>query len=285
MNRILLFALVLLPSALHAQGAGTFTMIEGSIRVLRGTSVFVADRKMEGMRLQNNDIVETSSPGFVQVEFSGGTIAAIGPSTRVLLRSSGGPELVVMSGWVKGETSAGSYRLASPLMTATAKAGAVNFHAGADGADAYIETGTATISEGEGKVIPGKTGQFFSRHGGKNIAVAPRPDGAFVNAMPVPFRDTLPARASHFAGKKPPEPKMDHEVTYAEAEPWLRLGRGWRRSFSERFQPRLKDAEFRKSVEQHISEYPEWDRVLHPEKYEKSPNAPSTASTPPPGSY
>ena len=260
-------------------------MIEGSVRVLRGTNVLIVDRRLEGMRFQPNDIIETSSPGFVQAEFSGGTIAAIGPSTRVLLRNSGGPELVLMSGWVKGETSNGSYRLVGTLMAATAKGGAVNFHAAPDLAEAYIETGTATVSEGEGKSIPGKTGQFFSRHAGKNIGVAPRPDGAFVNAMPIPFRDTLPSRLSRFAGKKPPEPKVDHEITYAEAEPWLKLGRGWRRSFSERFQPRLKDAEFRKSVEQHISEYPEWDRVLHPEKYENPPNAPSTASTPPPGSY
>jgi len=260
-------------------------MIEGSVRVLRGTTVLMVDRRLEGMRFHNNDIVETGSPGFVQAEFSGGTIAAIGPSTRVLIRTSGGPELVLMSGWVKGETSTGGYRLVGPLMSATAKGGAVNFHAGPGIAEAYLETGTATISEGEGKAIPGKTGQFFSHRAGKNIAVAPRPDGAFVSAMPVPFRDTLPPRMSHFNGKKPPELKVDHEITYAEAEPWLKLGRGWRRTFSERFQPRLRDAEFRKSVEQHIAEYPEWDRVLHPEKYENSPSAPSAASTPPPGSY
>ncbi|HMK22173.1 MAG TPA: hypothetical protein VK466_07540, partial [Terriglobales bacterium] len=133
--------------------------------------------------------------------------------------------------------------------------------------------------------INAKVGQFLTRRSGKNVAVAPRPDGVFVDAMPRPFRDTLPSRISRFAGKKPPEPKMDHEISYAEAEPWLKLGRGWRRSFSERFQPRLKDAEFRKSVEQHIAEYPEWDRVLHPEKYQNSPTAPSAASTPPPGSY
>ena len=282
MNRALLVALVLLPFALNAEELGTFTLMEGSVRVLRGTAVL---RGVEGMRFQNGDIVETTSPGFVQAEFSSGTIAAIGPSTRVLLRNAGGPELVLMSGWVKGETASGNYRLIGPLMTANAKGGAVNFHAGTGIAESYIETGTATISEGEGKAIPGKAGQFFSRHAGKNITASPRPDGAFVSAMPVPFRDTLPSRMSHFKDKKPPELRMDHEITYAEAEPWLKLGRGWRRTFSERFQPRLKDAEFRKSVEQHISEYPEWDRVLHPEKYQNPPNAPSAASTPPSGSY
>jgi len=159
-------------------------------------------------------------------------------------------------------------------------------HAAPGEAAIYLETGAATISEAESaKTIAAKTGQFFTRHAGKSVAVGSRPEDAFVDAMPRPFRDTLPPRISHFAGKKTPEPKPDHEISYAEAEPWLKLGRGWRRSFEERFQPRLKDAEFRRSVEQHIAEYPEWDRILHPEKYENSPTAPSATSTPPPGSY
>jgi len=285
MNRPLLFAaLVLLPWTLHAQELGTFTLLEGSVRVLRGTAVL---HGVEGMRFHNNDIVETGSPGFIQAEFSGGAIAAIGPATRVWIRSAGaGRDLILMTGWVKGETPPGSgnYRFVGPMMTATPKGGAVIVHAAPGVAETYIESGTATVSEaesGSAKTIAAKNGQFFTRHTGKGIVVGARPDGTFVDAMPRPFRDTLPSRLSHFAGKKPPEPKLDHEITYAEAEPWLKLGRGWRRSFSERFQPRLKDAEFRKSVEQHISEYPEWDRVLHPEKYENSPNAPSTASTPP----
>jgi len=48
----------------------------------------------------------------------------------------------------------------------------------------------------------------------------------------------------------------------------------WRRGFVERFQPRLKDAEFRRELDGHIRDYPEWDPVLHPEKYEqKTPAA------------
>jgi len=287
MNRALLFAvLALLPSALRAEELGTFTLMEGSVRVLRGTMVL---HGVEGMRFQNGDIVETSTPGFVQAEFSGGTIAAIGPSTRVWIHGSGSQrDLVLMSGWLKGETSAGTgtYRFVGPLLTASPKGGAVIVHAAPGQAEIYVETGTATVSEAEStKTVAGKIGQFFTRRAGKSVAVASRPDGPFVDGMPRPFRDTLPSRMSRFAGKKPAEPKPDHEITYAEAEPWLKLSRGWRRSFSERFQPRLRDAEFRKSVEQHIAEYPEWDRVLHPEKYENSPSAPNAASTPPPGSY
>jgi len=288
MNRALLFAtLALLPVTLHAQEMGAFTLLEGSVRVLRGTAVL---RGVEGMRFQSGDILETGTPGFVQAEFSGGTIAAIGPATRVWIHAAGAErDLVLMSGWVKAETPAGggTYRFVAPLLTTTSKGGAVIVHSGSGEAAVYLESGNATVSEeaGGAKSVAAKSGQFLTRHTGKSVGVAPRPDNAFVDAMPRPFRDTLPSRTSHFAGKKAPEPKMDHEISYAEAEPWLKLGRGWRRTFSERFQPRLKDAEFRKSVEHHIAEYPEWDRVLHPEKYENSPNAPSATSTSPPGSY
>jgi hypothetical protein len=289
MNRALLFsALTLFSSALRAQELGTFTLLEGSVRVLRGTAVL---RGVEGMRFQSGDIVETGTPGFVQAEFSGGSIAAIGQATRVWIHGGGATRnMVLMSGWVKGETSpsGGAYRFVGPLLTASAKGGAVIVHASPGVAEVYVESGSATVSEAEsgaGKTVAAKAGQFLTRHAGKNVAVATRPDGAFVDAMPRPFRDTLPPRISRFAGKKAPEPKMDHEIAYAEAEPWLKLGHGWRRTFSERFQPRLKDVEFRKLVEQHIAEYPEWDRVLHPEKYENSPSAPNAASTPPPGNY
>ena len=65
----------------------------------------------------------------------------------------------------------------------------------------------------------------------------------------------------------------EQEVTYAEAEPWL--AGPYRRIVPEAFQPRLKDREFRAAVEAHIARYPEWDRILHPEKY--LPKAPAKA--------
>lgn len=286
MNRALaLLALFLLPLAGAAQELGTFTLVEGSPRLIRGTTVL---RASEGVRFQDNDIVETASPGFVQAEFAGGSIVAIGPSTRVLIHSGGGKgaDVVLMSGWLKGEnpSDAGGYHFSSSALGAASKAGAVILHTAAPDGELYVESGTATVTEAGGHPIAAKAGQFFTRRSGK-LTVTTRPDGSFLQDMPQPFRDTLPSRQSHFAGKKPAEPKHDHDVTYAEIEPWLKMG-AWRRSFEERFQPRLKDAEFRKAVESHITEYPEWDRVLHPEKYpQNSPTAPADSSKPPSGRY
>ena len=286
MNRALaLLALFLLPLAGAAQELGTFTLVEGSPRLIRGTTVL---RASEGVRFQNNDIVETASPGFVQAEFPGGSIIAIGPSTRVLIHSAAGKsaDLVLMSGWLKGEnpSDAGGYHFSSSPLGAASKAGAVILHTAVAEGELYVESGTATVTEAGGHPVAAKAGQFFTRRSGK-FAVNTRPDGPFLQGMPQPFRDTLPSRQSHFAGKKPAEPNHDHDVTYAEVEPWLKMG-AWRRSFEERFQPRLKDAEFRKAVESHIAEYPEWDRVLHPEKYpENSPTGPADNSKPPSGRY
>jgi hypothetical protein len=283
MNRaFIVLALLLLPSLGAAQEIGTLTLVEGSPRVIRGTTVL---RGSEGMRFQTGDIIECSAPGFVQAEFPGGSVVALGPSTRVWIRTAGGKgtELVLMSGWLKGEnpSSGGGYRYVSPLLTTTTRNGSLILHAATGTADLFVESGSALVGDVAGRGQAAKAGQFFTRHATKNVAVSSRPDAAFLETMPRPFRDTLPSRLSHFAGKRAVEPQRDHDVTYAEVEPWLKIGPG-RRSFEERFQPRLKDAEFRKAVEPHLAEYPEWDRVLHPEKYQQnSPNAPAeTAKTP-----
>jgi hypothetical protein len=45
----------------------------------------------------------------------------------------------------------------------------------------------------------------------------------------------------------------------------------------DRFAPRLKDPEFRKQLEAHLTQYPEWDPILHPEKHPPE-NAPAPGS-------
>jgi hypothetical protein len=120
-----------------------------------------------------------------------------------------------------------------------------------------VESGSATIGEvgGEGGIrapVPAKAGQFFSRHAGKSIRTAARPNAAFLEAMPHPFRDTLPSRLARFEGKSI-EPKPDRAVAYADVQAWLKMPAAWRRGFVERFSPRLKDPEFRKQVEAHVA--------------------------------
>src|SRR5262249_35394890 len=119
----------------------------------------------------------------------------------------------------------------------------------------------------------------FSRHAGKVPTTAPRPNPAFIDAMPHAFRDTLPSRLAHFAGKTI-EPKVDHPASYTEVEGYLRMPTAWRHGMADRFEPRLKDAEFRKQVEAHLAADPEWDKILHPEKEEKAPEKTEAVSKP-----
>ena len=278
----LLFALLPIPAA-PAPGIGSLTLMEGSVRVIRGVNVM---KGVEGMRLRQGDILESSDAGFAQLEFAGGAIVALGPASRVYILRHGADkpagkdsaELLLLSGWLKAESTAGagSYRYETPTLAATSAAGTILIHASQDESEIFLESGSATVAEvrEDGTVrqpVPAKAGQFFSRHAGKNIATTNRPNSSFIDAMPKPFRDTLPSRLEHFAGKSV-EPKNDHPVSYAEVEPYLRMPLAWRRGIADRFQSRLKDPEFRKQIEAHIAQYPEWDKILHPEPKEPAAN-------------
>jgi hypothetical protein len=268
-----------------AQDIGTITLVEGPLRLIRGATIFQA---VEGVRLHSGDILESADSGFAQLEFNGGTIVALGSSTRVYLMSfsrAGGrvsAEFVLLSGWLKGETK-GAYRYNSPLLAATTQDGTLLIRSAAEAADIFVESGSARI----GEVRPGgvlhepnavKAGEFASRSDGKNITIAARPSSAFVDSMPHQFRDTLTSLLPRFTNK-PPLPKREHEVTYSEIQPWLSMPQAWRKGFVRRFEGRLNDPAFRKSLEAHLKDYPEWDPVLHPERYQPK-TSPTTTGNP-----
>ena len=181
---------------------------------------------------------------------------------------------MLLSGWLKVETGAkgGPSRYTTPLLGVVTKDGTFVLHAAQSEAEIFVESGAGAISEvtpqgNAGHTVNVKSGQFLTRKSGKNVATAARADDPFLTSMPSAFRDTLPSRLSRFQGKKPPTPRAEHDVTFAEAQPWLTMGQAWRGGFVDRFKSRLKDADFRQGIEDHLSNYPEWDKELHPEKY------------------
>src|SRR5882672_5511491 len=221
-----LLTFLLFPHFVLAQEA-TATLLEGTVWVIRGASVLQC---AEGMRLRQGDMLETTTPAFAQLEFSEGTIVAIGPASRAFLfRTSGtGADLVLLNGWLKGESGAKSvpFRYNTPLLGVATKDGTFVLHASQSGAEIFVESGSGTISEVSpqgnlGHTVSVKSGQFLTRKSGKNVATAARADEPFLTSMSPAFRDTLPSRLSRFQGKKPPTPRADHEVTYAEIQPWL----------------------------------------------------------------
>jgi hypothetical protein len=273
----LLVVSLLLALPAVAQELGAMTLVEGPLRLIRGTTVL---QGTDGVRLRQGDIIESSDGGFAQLEFTDGTIMALGSSTRVLLLShtSGRDDhgnakaLLLLSGWLKSQTGSTSqaYRYDSPLLAATIQDGSLVLHATAELTEIFVESGSARIGEvsTEGKWRNpqiAKGGQFYSRLAGKNIAVSPRPSSTFIETMPRPFRDTFPSRMPRFANKQP-QPKRDHEVTYSEIQPWLTARQAWRSGFVRRFQPRLQDPAFRKALEAHLRDHPEWAPVVNTER-------------------
>jgi hypothetical protein len=249
----------------HAQDIATLTLLKDTpLRVIRGVSVL---QGVEGMRVRQGDYLETG-PGATaqaQLEFAGGAIVELGPSSQVLLfnATAGSAEIVVATGWLKGETNSGTYRYDSPLISATTKGGNVLLHVTDDESDVFVETGVASVSSGAPAPIATSAEKiFFTRRAGKPVATAGRPSQEFVSAMPVSFRDVLPPRFSRFEGRKPPEAKSDHEVSYSEIERLLRLPAAWRKGLVDRFRPRLQDHGFRQAIEAHITALPEWKPVL-----------------------
>ena len=109
---LLLFSLLSFPVA--AQEIGRLTLVEGSLEVIRGTAVL---RGAEGMRVRQGDILQSSDPAFVQIEFKGGPITVLGASSRLFLYGDAGTrgsELVLLSGWLKGQTGAGTVPITTP---------------------------------------------------------------------------------------------------------------------------------------------------------------------------
>jgi hypothetical protein len=273
---LLLIWPVSIPAAV--QDVGTVTFLEGSLLIIRGTTVLQA---AEGTHLRQADIIESSEKGFAELEFVGGAIVALGPSSRLYIFRQGaggksgsdaaGTELVLLTGWLKGQsdTHAGSYRYETPMLAATTGNGTLVFHNNESGGHVFVESGSAGIADVSqdgrvGKPTAGTAGQFFSRSQGKGLVSSSHPGAAFVDAMPRSFRDALPSRLAHFAGKAV-EPKAQHQVSFAEIQAWLKLPPVWRKDFVDRFKGRLKDPEFKKQLENHVAEYPEWGPILHPE--------------------
>jgi hypothetical protein len=257
-------AALVLPYA-HSQEVGTLTLLKDSpLHLIRGISVLTG---IEGMRLRAGDILQTGPAGTAQtqLELSCGAIIELGPSSQLFLfsHSATATGLVLLTGWLKGETTSCSYRYASPLLTATTKSGRLLLHATAYAAEVFIEQGAASVTSGNSPAVTSSTGKtFFTRRAGKPLIITDRPSQEFVTAMPVCFRDLLPSRLPRFTGAKPTVPKSDHSVTYAEIEPWLISN--WGKGLIERFKPRLEDRAFRQAIEDHLAAVPEWEAALNP---------------------
>jgi hypothetical protein len=265
---------------------GSVTLLFGQPKLLRGTTWF---NLKEGVRLRDGDVIDLPASGQLQLEFTdGGAVSIIGPGAIYIVAASardakqpGSAEFQLTRGWLKFDTKPPGPRLRvrTALGTIAASEAAAVVHAG-DGFEAFVETGTAKLSDvGKLELTGGeiKAGGFASRSAGKPLTTERRPPTAFVGALPRDFMDPLPVRAARFASTKV-DPVADHEATFAEAQPWLTGP--YRASFLKRFQARLDDPAFRDAMATSGKAPPEWSAATPPPKVETPPPAPAAKAEP-----
>jgi len=255
-----------------ADSTGIYTLVDGDVRVMRGTAWF---RLAPGTRMLEGDVIDVGERAQFQLELTGGgSLNAQGPAlmyaASVPMPDAKPPaiaELTVMQGWLKATGKAARpLRIRAPTLTVTLADAVVVASCDARRAEAFVESGTARVALPRGNDPPRDVaaGEFVSRADERAPVVGTRVPPAFLAALPRQFRDPLPALASRFP--VPPETLVKTgDVSFVEAEPWL-VGVN-RRAFVKRFTPRLSDPAFRAAVAARPAAFPEWDRVLHPEKY------------------
>jgi hypothetical protein len=266
--------LALFAAGAAAAEAGIYTIVDGDVRVLRETAWF---RLAPGARARDGDILDAvNEHSQVQLEWtSGGAANLQGPAlvhvgaVVAADNKSGAAEMLVRRGWIKAAANKRAMRLRLPTATLDFAGAIVVARGDAERSELFVESGSARFASvvARGKApapLDAKAGDYVERAGDRAAVAQPRPTHAFVAALPRQFRDALPALAANF----PEEPELvrGREISLAEAEPWLAPGAS-RRTFVRRFTPRLSDPAFRAAVNARITAYPEWDRILHPEKY------------------
>ena len=255
-----------------AAETGVVTLVEGGGRVLRGATWY---KLVVGTRVEDADIIEALDRSQAQIEFTAGSIADLVGAGKVYLvpAAARAPTLLNMpAGWLKIVAKPPGLRVRTLAVDLVVVDGILVVHASGPAVDYFVESGSGRLIEMTPNGVDGpardvKSGEYGSKSATGAFSTAQRAPKAFVDAMPRHFVDPLPALATRIKSK--PTLVVDHEITYAEAEPWL-SGRD-RALFEKRFASRLRDPAFRTAVQPNLARYPTWDRLLNPEKYAPKP--------------
>ncbi|MDL2354025.1 MAG: FecR domain-containing protein [Pseudomonadota bacterium] len=260
--------------ALHGAAAGAepaamLALADQPLRIIRGAQLFKA---VSGTLVQKDDIVETGA-GSAQIEFGAGSIAALGPRTRVYLTALGQDEkapaeLALLQGWVKVLCTTGRRTLvATSALQVSVGAGAAIVRSAPGKDELFADEGEQLAARFDDKGRPGAVlkvapEQYAVADGAKPLA-AGRPPRQFISEMPPAFRDRIaPGPALGKAGKL--AAVKEREVDFADVDAWLGARLAVRKGFVQRFRARLKDPAFRQQLEQALGQGSEWQAVLHP---------------------
>ena len=275
-------SLLLAANLAHAgDKVALITIQDGPASVIHATSRLSA---LEGASLEAEDIVETAATTpLLRIEFDDGTALDVGPSSRVLIwpkwpsgsdsAASGSSTAYVLEGWAKVTAGKSPGNGKSLLSTAAFDLSAMGRDAvvrvkGRD-ADVFAESDDVAVAvRGKGaKSSPVKLGrgQFMTRRGDAAPEFTMRPQPDFIQSVPRPFMDTLPARAALFKGKKVTLTPLG-PLSYTDTQMWLNAEPRVRTRFTTRWKVLAQDATFRRELSAQLPLHPEWGPLLAQDK-------------------
>ena len=263
-----------------ASPAGLVTIVEGRARLLRGASLY---KLQEGVPVSAGDIFEVDEGAHVQVEFADGSALGLGSKSAVLLNElpsgAGKPGSVFLaSGWLKasGAGVVGNVRAATSNVVLTPKNAIFVLRSTAVGTEFFVEAGEVTPSAAhKGSPLSGvrKSGDFMVLKNGAELEALKRPTPQFLAALPRMFTNTLPSRFERIASSKK-EPIWESDISFADADRWLKAYPYDHQQWLARIGGRLKDKEFRTQAEKSLAVSHDWEPAIHAEKMSTKSNKP-----------
>ena len=259
--------------AAFANDLSAITLADKPVRIIRGVTII---KGLVGVAVQKDDIVEAGASG-AQIEISNDLMFSLAPETKVYLANlqfgeTNHAEIVLINGWLKVSNkrsgSSGRVLINTPLLRVSLENGFSIVHVSQSKTEMFAEEGLQTISETNDS---GKSGaevkisreQYAMRLEGQNLKIIPRPPKEFISEMPMAFRDPVTAAPDRLKGVKIQAVK-EREVEYSDIEHWLKSNIAAKKSFVNRFRPRLKDPSFSKQLDAQLGQTVEWKPILHP---------------------
>jgi hypothetical protein len=246
-----------------ATAAPRVTLLEGSSGRADVSGAIMVDGAragavVVGLALKAQALLETP-PGtaLLRIEFADGSIADLGPQTRVMVQPAGfaprggkPPLVYLLSGWMK---------LASPADTATAGlispeldvppfTGTIIVQAAPKLHRIFVETGRAEVVEpraGGARSALGNGQMYTARVVSASGGIVARPSGDFLASLPRLFRDRIPCQAARLkdtCAEAAPSPAP----CYAALREWLVAEPAIRRDFPRRFAELARSGPFRR---------------------------------------
>jgi hypothetical protein len=256
-----------------AAPVGTVTIMDGKAHVARGTAVHAL---AEGGTLEEGDIIELEEGALLQVELADGSAMSFAGAAKALMptpASSGErlSDVLLLSGWAKFNlaSAANLPAVRTPLLRLISQNVSYVMQVAPDGNELFVETGELVpvfmvSRSGQPAVI--KAGEYLNVKADASATTAGRPPQPFVKAMPRPYLDKLPQRLPKLKARGV-EFKRERDVSFAEVDGWIKIRPAGRPAYLAQFKPMLKDKVFLRDLEPAIKNYPEWDRIVHPEKH------------------